>query len=494
MFGRKREGSVKHTRSIRRRIMNLVVMALIPMTIVAVIAIWSMHSFYQEYDQSVVNITRINAFNVSFEEQMNRSMYYLITESYDWSALKGTDAPSNPYTQIALFRATLDEVEKEAATQAIQSDIQAIRKMLDSLSKRVDIIMANVEEGGHYDENMEMLTGNVYVLTSLIQDDIVDYISMEVQRMDEVHSQLSGRVHLYVTVLGVLVAVLLTISLLLSTRISRKITEPVRDMCRMTERFAGGDFTVRVEGRSGDEMDTLADSFNSMVSEIHKLVEDIRIEQRSARKLEFKLLQAQINPHFLYNTLDAIMWLVESGQNDKAVRMVSSLSSFFRTTLSKGRDWITTQEEERHIRSYLEIQQFRYADILDYEIEIDPQIHGFYLTKLMLQPIVENALYHGIKNKRGMGLIRVRGFQQDGCLIFTVEDNGIGMTRESLAHMRKLISGEEADTSQNGFGIANVQQRIELVYGSDYGITVESEYEVGTKVTVKIPELDKPRE
>ena len=160
---------------------------------------------------------------------------------------------------------------------------------------------------------------------------------------------------------------------------------------------------MRAEENSEGEMAVLNDSFNQMIEKIGNLVEDIRIEQLNLRATELKLLQAQINPHFLYNTLDTIIWLAEAGRKDEVVMMVTALSDFFRTTLSKGRDYITVKEEEAHIRSYLKIQQFRYQDILEYSIHIPEELYAYQILKLTLQPLVENALYHGIKNKRGTG-------------------------------------------------------------------------------------------
>lgn len=171
----------------------------------------------------------------------------------------------------------------------------------------------------------------------------------------------------------------------------------------------------------------LNSSFNQMVEEIGHLVEDIRVEELNLRAAELRVLQEQINPHFLYNTLDNIIWLAESKDTEQVVRMVSSLSSFFRTTLKQGAGVITVKEEEQHIRSYLEIQQFRYRDILEYEIAIPEELYEYEIIKLTLQPLVENALYHGIKNKRGGGHIRVSGVLCQDVMIFKVQDDGIGM-------------------------------------------------------------------
>lgn len=171
--------------------------------------------------------------------------------------------------------------------------------------------------------------------------------------------------------------------------------------------------------------------------------------------------------------------------------MVTTLSDFFRTTLSKGRDYISIQEEETHIRSYLQIQQFRYRDILKYDIQIPKELYQYSILKLTLQPLVENALYHGIKNKRGLGHIRITGRKEEGRIVFCVHDNGIGMKPERLEHVKKLICGGQEDTENpSGFGLFNVNQRLQLNYGPAYGIEIESTYQEGTIVTVTIPSVN----
>lgn len=260
----------------------------------------------------------------------------------------------------------------------------------------------------------------------------------------------------------------------------------------MTRQAGKGDFAVRASEDSNNELAVLGSSFNRMVEEIGKLVEDIRVEQLNLRATELKLLQAQINPHFLYNTLDTIVWLAEAGKKEEVVWMVSTLSNFFRTTLSKGRDYITVREEESHIRSYLEIQQFRYRDILKYEIQIPAELDEFMILKLTLQPLVENALYHGIKNKRGLGHIRVTGELDGEKLVFRVWDDGIGMTQERLAQVRQMIRGEvQSEDQSSGFGLFNVWQRLQLNYGIEYGLEIDSLYGEWTESRVTIPAVTK---
>ena len=273
-------------------------------------------------------------------------------------------------------------------------------------------------------------------------------------------------------VLIILLAAAILFSLYGSKKLADGITEPITKLCDMTSKFAGGDFSVSYDPGTEDELKTLADSFNSMVGEIGVLVEDINREQKNARDMELRLMQEQVNPHFLYNTLDAITWLTESGENKQAVQMIQELSSFFRTTLSKGRDLITVREEQ--------------ARLLKEEVT-DEEIAECTIQKLTLQPIVENALYHGIKNKRGLGRITVRGYRDGDDMIFTVEDNGIGMTEEELRDLRLRIEGKMEPEKKNGFGMAIVQARIRMQYGEGYGLSVESRYLEGTTVTVRLP-------
>jgi two-component system sensor histidine kinase YesM len=212
-------------------------------------------------------------------------------------------------------------------------------------------------------------------------------------------------------------------------------------------------------------------------------------EQENLKKAELRALQAQINPHFLYNTLDAIIWLAESNRTNDVVQIVRALSSFFRIALSKGKEWILIRDEIEHVRSYLTIQKMRYRDILDYRIEVDPALSGATLLKLTLQPLVENALYHGIKNKRNGGTIRVVGqLRAPDAIYIEVSDDGVGMTPEKLAEVRASLQTESiALVEDAGFGIQNVNTRLKLYYGRQYGLTVESEYQQGTRISLTIP-------
>ena len=204
-------------------------------------------------------------------------------------------------------------------------------------------------------------------------------------------------------------------------------------------------------------------SFLGPVLITRPIEEQVKQEQKQLRKAEFELLQAQINPHFLYNTLDAIVWSAEAGNQKQVVSMVGSLSEFFRSSLNKGKEIVTIREDLQHVRSYLEIQQIRYQDILTYEINVPEEIYKYTIPKITIQPVVENALYHGIKNKRGGGKIIVTGGELDDCVQITIKDDGIGMDSERLLEITKGLN-DKAPEDAKIYGLYNVNERIRLFY------------------------------
>jgi len=277
---------------------------------------------------------------------------------------------------------------------------------------------------------------------------------------------------------------------------TNRLTRPIQILMRKMRQAAGGNLDAKVHPSGSDEIAALGSSFNTMIERIKELMERSIREQRLIQMAELRMLQAQINPHFLYNTLDSVIWMAEAGNKEQVIQVIQALSKFFRISLSKGRELITIWEELEHVRSYLVIQQVRYRDILDYSIEVPKEMYSYLILKMTLQPIVENALYHGIKNKRGRGMIRISGQMQDGAMLITVTDNGAGMSREKLEALTRryqtasdLELGEELinDRDQSGYGLYNVEQRIRLFYGDEYGITIMSEEGAGTSVTVRIP-------
>jgi two-component system, sensor histidine kinase YesM len=409
-----------------------------------------MINFGNAYNQIVRNITAANAYNINFKEEIDYSMYRIVIGSADFETAKSSTEIRDPYEIINEARGVFENLYVITNTPGNKSRIEKLLKNLDTLEDRVDDIKKNLNEKGKYDENMFLLDNSIYILSEIIQEHIQKYIYYEASNFETIRHNLENQQEDAVRISLCASVIILVSSILISMFIVRSVTKPIKELCDTAEIVAKGDFTTRAEIESDNEIAVLTRSFNHMIQEIGELVEDIKTEQMNLRVTELKLLQAQINPHFLYNTLDTIIWLAEGKQTDQVVGMVTSLSDFFRTVLSEGRDFITIAEEESHIRSYLEIQQFRYRDILEYEISMDPNILSYTILKLTLQPLVENALYHGIKNKRGKGKIRVIGKLIGNKICLEVEDNGIGMSKNELEKNKKK-SKRTSRTDKSGW-------------------------------------------
>jgi two-component system sensor histidine kinase YesM len=280
-------------------------------------------------------------------------------------------------------------------------------------------------------------------------------------------------------------------SVLAAWGISRSIYIPIKKLHDVTTTITKNDLQALVTSDNVDEITELGMSFNIMIGRIRELLDSKIKEQENLKKAELRALQAQINPHFLYNTLDTIIWMAEAKQTDQVIEIVRALSSFFRISLSKGKDWITVGEEIERTRSYLTIQKMRYRDIMDYEIEVDQEVLDNTILKLILQPLVENAVYHGIKNKRQGGAITVRAKRKNESeVLLEVEDDGIGFTPEKLARIQAVVNDDSGDIRlESGFGIDNVNKRIKLYYGRQYGLSIKSAHNTGTCVSLVIPAI-----
>lgn len=288
----------------------------------------------------------------------------------------------------------------------------------------------------------------------------------------------------------ILIALLLfTIALFVSGIVSREITRPIKKLKQAMSKVENGDFdTALVPETEQNEIGSLSRSFNIMTKKIQDLIVQNTEEQRQKRKRELRALQAQINPHFLYNTLDSIVWMAEMGKNQEVVLMTSSLAKLLRQSISNDDELVSIRQEIDYTRIYLTIQKSRYKDKLNFEININEDILDQKIVKLTLQPIVENAIYHGVKFREQKGTVWISGFWENGKIMLTVTDNGAGMNAEQLAH---IFESKKKKTKSNGVGIINVQNRLHLYYGKEYGLNYESEEGIGTTVYICIPATEK---
>ena len=269
--------------------------------------------------------------------------------------------------------------------------------------------------------------------------------------------------------------------------ISDKISNPIKRLDGSVREIESGNLDVEIVPSGSYEVEHLGKSIKNMLGRIKVLMSDLVEEHNAKRKSEFDTLQSQINPHFLYNTLDIIVWMIENENSDKAVNIVTALAKFFRISLSKGKNIITVKDEVEHVRNYLMIQNMRFKNRFEYSIDVDEKVLSYSSLKLMLQPLVENAIYHGMEFMDGDGEIDVKVFKEDDSLYFTITDNGLGMSEDMV---ETLLSKDFVPSKKgSGIGVKNVNERIKLYFGSEYGLKVESEPDEGTKITIHLPAI-----
>ena len=269
--------------------------------------------------------------------------------------------------------------------------------------------------------------------------------------------------------------------------ISNKISNPIKLLDGRVREIESGNLNVEIVPSGSYEVEHLGNSIKNMLSRIKVLMSDLVDEHNAKRKSEFDTLQSQINPHFLYNTLDIIVWMIENEKPDKAVSIVTALAKFFRISLSKGKNIITVKDEVEHVRNYLMIQNMRFKNRFEYSIDVEDDILSYSSLKLMLQPLVENAIYHGMEFMDGDGKIEVRVFKENDSLYFTISDNGLGMSEDVVATLlsKDIIPSKKG----SGIGVKNVNERIKLYFGNEYVLKVESEPDEGTKITIHLPAI-----
>lgn len=286
--------------------------------------------------------------------------------------------------------------------------------------------------------------------------------------------------------------VLICSGLLLAVILAGAITKPLQTLAESMQEVEKRDFKgTSMKKIPYREIKALHNAFNVMTERIHQLMEENVEEQRQKRKSELKALRSQINPHFLYNTLDSIIWMAEGGKNKEVVMMTSSLARLLRQSISNDEEMIPLKKEIDHTKSYLTIQKMRYKDKLEFSIDVASELQNERVVNLILQPIVENAIYHGIKPKDGKGLIRITGALVGDDIVLEVIDNGVGISSEELAHIFDR-SREREKEKGNGVGVYNVHVRLKLYYGEQYGLTFESKEGEGTKVTMRLRRYQTP--
>ncbi len=387
--------------------------------------------------------------------------------------------------------AMIDGVEEKLTRGSLtpeDTELLVVRRTLETMRQYVTRIETNIMNNVSIDESQALL-GDLRNVGSLSRDMVEEYIAKRISR----EAEENHRARMLFIACWLVEIALWGLMILIFNKNNRRLAGFIEGQIQQIERFAGqiadGGLNTRAPDMQTEELMPLTRSLNTMAVRLKGLIAQNKQEQENLKRAELRMLQAQINPHFLYNTLDAIMWQAEAKNSEEVIHITKALSDFFRISLSSGEEWITVGQEKRHLEGYLSIQKVRYRDILSYSIEFEPEIENEIVPKLLLQPLAENAIYHGIKLKRGGGKITIIGKRDGDSLYFCVQDTGTGMSPERLEEIRRSMRQEnmQVDSSTgSGFGLKNVDLRIRLYYSQQEGLQIESDGS-GTRISFRVP-------
>ncbi len=452
----------------------IVIMLLIP----AISSIIMMNNYANSYHQAIMQVDRVASIKPIVNSDIPDEMWNVVAGRVGFEDGK-------QYDLLAEVNKTLESLTK-TATGGGSMELTVTRRTMDTLKTYIDRMGEQIAGGALVSDN-EALLEEVRSVSSLVGDMLEKYITVEISAASETSLLLQHRLAQVMWMLGLLLGLTSLFAVLAQRSLSQAVRKPIADLERMAASIAEGNLQARVENPKVEELQGLSESLNIMAGKLQQLIDENRREQENLKRSELRTLQAQITPHFLYNTLDAIVWLAEAGRTEEVIHVTEAMSDFFRISLSQGRDWIPLSDEVKHLQGYLTIQKIRYRDILDYEIDIPQELYHKEILKLLIQPLVENAIYHGIKHRRGKGCVKIVGREEDGRMELRVTDNGAGMTPERLQQVRESLATDAGDHVKCPFfGLINVNKRIQLYYNQQKGLWVESDQN-GTTVGFSVP-------
>lgn len=443
-------------------------------------------------DQSILNTLDFNTINQAYKNRqpvwtdINKLIYQNDSSINVFSVVKSINDPVTSEA-IALLIFFIDENDISSMYKSGMNDVYIVNSkgIVVSSSNKQYFLTAFDTPYGKIDLSQ---TGNNVIdlngTKSLVSITYFKKMDWRIVGIVPLNVFASGihKIARFIIIMGIICFV---ISLLLSYLLSYFLSSPLKNLVRAMNAVDSGNLDIMVASKSRDEIGLLGLGFNNLMVRVNKLLNEVYIEQKKQRDFEFRLIQFQIKPHFLYNTLETVISLIRLGLHTKAIEAASSMAGYYRISLSKGRDIITLEEEIKIIENYLAIQKIRYTDYMEYEIDIAKEAIRYNIPKLIIQPLVENSIYHGIKQLNRKGLIRIKGYIEKNNIIISVFDNGKGIPEN---HIHSILKNErKAENTTGSFGLANVDSRIKLLFGNEYGLSIESNYEAYTIVSFKIP-------
>lgn len=467
------------TASIKKNVAFSFLLIIIMMVLPTVYSVTTFHIHTSRYDKILTNVSQANKLGIIAKVQVADEIWDIV------AGLK-TFNQGQQYLMLREIRNGIASM-KETSSPENRELLEVASRTEKTLEKYTQRLGDQISGNATVAENQSIME-EIRGVASLLYDIFQDYIVEEIKSAETANERMRNS-SLALTIIQVSISTIaLLITLFTSSNLSNTIRTPILNMEQLSSRIANGDLSARAEQPHVQELDRLAANLNIMAERIKQLIDQNIKEQQNLKKAEMRTLQAQITPHFLYNTFDSIIWLAESERIEDVVDITRAFSNYFRISLSKGLDWITIDKELEHVRNYLTVQKIRYENILTYEIECDEGIGEVPVLKLILQPLVENAIYHGIKNKRGRGKIKVCAKDSGDKVLLSVSDNGIGFTKERLDEVLLEFESEPStETVRTSYGLYNVNKRLKLYYNNTVSMNINSEYGEGTEVSFSIP-------
>jgi two-component system sensor histidine kinase YesM len=458
----------------------IIVLLLIPLMMSIVVAFINTFS----YDQLITNVVKTNRLNQVVRTEITGELWDIVAGNKPFES-------GRQFHIIGSINIGLEDIMRNTGETGNRQILEVAGRAMGTLTRYVSRLGNQMELNYPVIDNERMLD-EIRGVSALVSELLQDFIVREIESAEAENQRLKERA-IIISICEFAMIILVTLfSVFVRMSVAKSVDFSISSLVSLSSSIAEGDLDARAELPHVQELETLTKDLNIMADKIKALIAENIREQRNLQKSEMKALQAQITPHFLYNTLDSIVWLAEGNQNEQVIAITRAFSNFFRISLNRGDEWVRVQDEFNHIESYLTIQKIRYRDILDYTIEYEHEMEQKIMLKLLLQPLVENALYHGIKNKRGKGTIVVKGWREKDHLCFSVADNGIGMTGEQLASVRGQLAGmpgQKTPEAENRiYGLYNVAKRLELYYNRTGLLDIQSIYRKGTTVVLLVPE------
>ncbi len=385
---------------------------------------------------------------------------------------------------------TVAQVQETNVIDELRSDLQHIQENT-STAKELNILAVAFRTLDSLETYQQQLI-QVDSVIDLLSDILQQFVGVEISLASQTNHELVQSVLLLILFQVVLLLIIFAIINKNRRFVRDNLQYPLDRLLDLSNELSQGHLSYRAELPETPELRTLTSSLNRMADDLTRLLEENALKQYHLAQSEVRVLQAQITPHFIYNSLDAIVSLIEAARYEQATEMTYALSDFFRISLSKGQDWIPLEKELRHVDDYLKILQIRYGRMLSYTIEDQTVSPELQVLKMVLQPLVENAVYHGTKFVRRVGMIRITVSELPHQIQMTISDNGVGIDPERLQEIRRNLKETTDPASESGYGLYNVYRRLQLNYGSEAQLMIHSQYQEGTTINVTVPKREEP--